>query len=78
MVGHVHKDLRMVYFSSHMLFWRVWASEVYFLYLLNCMAVWNTMRNCTTKAFIQVLKPTTGYTKSHPFIYLKRSDPKEG
>jgi hypothetical protein len=78
MVRRVHKDLRIVYFSGHMLFWRVWASEVYILYLLSCMAVWNTMRNCATKAFIQVLKHTTGYTKSHPFIYLKRSDANEG
>lgn len=78
MVRRVHKDLRIVYFSGHMLFWCVWASEVYFLCLLDCMAVWNTMRNCATKPFIQVLKPTTCYIKSHPFIYLKRSDAKEG
>jgi hypothetical protein len=36
------------------------------------------MWNCATEAFIRVLKPTIGYTESHPFIYLKRNNAKEG
>ena len=78
MVRRVHKDLRMEYVSGHMLLWCVWASQVYFLYLLNCMALWHTTRNCATKAFILALKPATGFTKSDPFIYLKRSHATEG